>query len=196
MSSEFAAILARFQTWMEEAVAHPHIKEPTAMTLATVDAKKRPSARIVLLKTYDERGFTFYTNLQSRKSEELLQNPHAALLFHWMPLMRQIRIEGVAEPVGTPEADAYFAGRPRESRIGAWASEQSRTLSSRELLEKRVSEFTQKFEGEDVPRPPHWSGWRVAPHYIEFWSEGTHRLHEREVFTLKGDRWEAGRLYP
>src|SRR5262249_50398351 len=149
----------------------------------------KPSARIVLLKAFDERGFVFYTNLESRKSREIKANPFAALCFYWMPLDLQVRIEGKIEQVSDAEADAYFATRPRESQIGAWSSLQSRPLDSRDSLVKAVAENTKRFEGKPVPCPPHWSGWRVVPEKIEFWQQGTARLHEREVFMRDGDGW-------
>lgn len=166
------------------------------MTLATVDSKGQPSARIVLLKAFDERGFVFYTNLDSRKSREMKQNSKAALCFYWMPLERQVRIEGKVEPVSAAEADAYFATRPRESRIGAWSSKQSSPLDSRDTLVRAVAETTKKFEGQDVPRPEFWSGWRVIPETIEFWQQGESRLHDREVYTRTGGGWTVNRLYP
>jgi len=186
--------IAQLQQWLDEARKTP-IAEPTAMTLATcVDNK--PSARIVLLKGIDARGLVFYTNLESHKSRELKQNPRAALCFHWMPLEKQVRIEGRVEPVSDEEADAYFASRPRESQIGAWSSAQSRALGSREILVKSVADHTKKFEGQPVPRPPFWGGWRVIPEVFEFWEQGESRLHEREVFTRKGNAWVISRLYP
>lgn len=183
-------------TWLTEASADKRVGEPTAMTLATVSKEGKPSARVVLLKSADERGLTFYTNLNSRKSEELKQNQAAALCFFWIPLGRQIRIEGDVSPVSDAEADAYFASRPRESQIGSWASEQSRPLENRALLESRFSQFTEKYSGIAVPRPPHWSGWRLSPHYFEFWQAGEHRLHERKIYMFKNNSWETGLLFP
>jgi pyridoxamine 5'-phosphate oxidase len=188
--------IARFAQWLEAARRHAGIIEPTAMCLATADAKGKPSARIVLLKDFDERGFVFYTNLESRKSEELKANPQAALCFHWMPLMRQVRIEGNVEPVSDAEADAYFASRPRESQIGAWASRQSRPMDDRETLAQTVAQYDKQFAGKNVPRPPFWSGWRVIPESIEFWQQGEFRLHERELFTRQGKGWKVITLYP
>ncbi|MBY0408452.1 MAG: pyridoxamine 5'-phosphate oxidase [Rickettsiales bacterium] len=189
--------IARFSAWMEEAKSHPGISEPTAMTVATVDGEGKPSARILLLKGHDARGFTFYTNSESRKGEELKHNPHVALCFYWMPLQRQVRIEGSVTKVEGEEADAYFASRRRESRIGAWASQQSRPLENREVFMQALAEQTKRFEGKDVPRPAHWYGWRLAPERMEFWQEVEFRLHDRDVYTrnAEGD-WNLGKLYP
>lgn len=186
MSVTFERLLARFDEWLEEAAAHPHIAEPTAMTLSTATAVGVPSSRIVLLKAHDARGFGFYTNGESRKGEELRLNPRAALLFYWMPLGRQLRIEGAVEVVSAEEADAYFSGRPRESRLGAWASEQSRVMPAPDALSMRLEEARARFEGVEVPRPPHWRGYRVRPSAIEFWEEGEFRLHRRERYTPLG----------
>lgn len=185
----------RFEAWFEEA-RESEVSDPNAMTLATADSRGRPSARMVLLKGFDETGFVFYTNLQSRKGEELTENPHVALLFHWKSLRRQIRIEGPAAPVSDQEADDYFASRPRGSRIGAWASEQSRPMEGMFVLERRVAEYTAKFGLGEIERPPHWSGFRVAPERMEFWREGRFRLHEREVFIREGASWRTERLFP
>jgi len=151
---------------------------------------------LVLLKEVDERGFVFYTNLESRKATELFANPHAALCFLWKSLDRQVRIEGVVELVGDAEADAYFATRPRDSQIGAWASDQSQPLASRTELERRVSEFSQRFGNEAVPRPPYWSGFRLIPQRIEFWQERPFRLHDRILFVREGEEWRRERLFP
>ena len=151
---------------------------------------------MVLLKGHDERGFVFYTNLESRKAKELLANPNAALLFHWKSLRRQIRIEGPVSRVSDAEGDAYFASRSRDSQLGAWASDQSQPLESRTLFEDRYQQMVTRFEGQPVPRPPHWSGFRVAPDRIEFWSDREHRLHERRLFIREGDTWREGLLYP
>jgi pyridoxamine 5'-phosphate oxidase len=185
---------ALFGAWLKEAeAAEPN--DPNAMILAT-SAAGRPSARTVLLKAWDSQGFVFYTNLDSRKSEEIKANPHAALLFYWKTLHRQVRIEGAVSLVSDAPADAYFASRPRLSRIGAWASAQSRPLESREVFEARVAEVEAKFAGTEIPRPEFWSGWRVAPEYFEFWQGEEFRLHDRLVFRPKGAGWETGRLYP
>ncbi|MGZ8285257.1 MAG: pyridoxamine 5'-phosphate oxidase [Allosphingosinicella sp.] len=186
---------ALFEEWLAEArLAEPN--DPTAMALATADAEGRPSARMVLMKGHDERGFVFYTNMDSRKGGELAANANAALLFHWKSLRRQVRIEGPVEPVIGTEADAYFATRARDSRLGAWASDQSRPLDARATFEARFEEVRRRFEGGDVPRPPRWAGWRVAPERIEFWSDRAHRLHERRLFTRAGQGWSEGLLYP
>lgn len=188
--------IARFSLWFDEAKACEQIADATAMSLATVGKEGKPSSRIVLLKAHDERGFVFYTNMESRKSRELLENPHAALCFHWAALERQVRIEGKAERVGDEEADAYFDTRPRESKIGAWASKQSEALSSRDEFMEALRDVTQRYEGRDVPRPPHWSGWRVVPRNIEFWEQGEFRLHIRNLWFRDGDHWRTQRLYP
>jgi pyridoxamine 5'-phosphate oxidase len=184
-----------FEEWLAEArLAEPN--DPTAMALATADERGRPSVRMVLMKGHDERGFVFYTNFDSRKGGELAANPNAALLFHWKSLRRQVRIEGPVEPVGGAEADSYFATRSRDSQLGAWASEQSRPLDSRATFEARFDEVRRRFEGGEVPRPPRWGGWRVAPERIEFWVDRAHRLHERRLFTRIGGGWSEGLLYP
>ncbi|MGA3401379.1 MAG: pyridoxamine 5'-phosphate oxidase [Acetobacteraceae bacterium] len=187
---------ARFREWMAEAEA----SEPTeanAMTVATATPDGRPSARAILLKGVDARGFVFYTNQQSRKSAELAANRHVALLFHWKSLARQIRIEGVVEPVTDAEADAYFASRPRISRLGAWASDQSRPLDDRLTLERRLAAYEAKYPGEDIPRPPHWSGYRVLPDSFEFWQNMPFRLHDRTTYTRNAaGGWVVGKLFP
>ena len=186
---------ALFAEWLAEArLSEPN--DPEAMAVATVDAAGRPSARMVLLKGHGPDGFVFYTNQQSRKGAELAGNPNAALLFHWKSLRRQVRIEGSATPVEAAEADAYFASRGRDSQLGAWASDQSRPLDSRVTFEARYQEMGDRFEGGDVPRPPHWSGYRVTPERIEFWNDRAHRLHERRLFVRDGGGWREGLLYP
>ena len=184
-----------FQEWLAEASASEP-NDPTAMCLATVDGDGNPSARMVLLKGVDPRGFAFYTNLESRKGQELLAQPRAALCFHWKSLRRQIRIEGAIEAVPADEADAYFATRARVSQIGAWASDQSRPLNSRETLEMRVEAIKARYEGHPVPRPPNWSGFRLVPAAIEFWKDGAFRLHDRIRFSRSALEWTAQRLYP
>lgn len=187
--------IRRFKEWFEEAQkTEPDL--PNAVALATADGAGRPSVRMVLLKDVDDRGFVFYTNFESRKGKELAINGRAALLFHWKSLHRQVRIEGPASPVSDEEADAYFATRDRGAQIGAWASDQSRVMEGRLALEKRVATFGAKFGLGKVPRPPFWSGYRVAPETIEFWSEGTFRLHERDVFSKNGNNWHIDRLFP
>lgn len=184
-----------FDEWLAEA-REAEINDPEAMTLATADEGGRPSARIVLLKGHGPEGFVFYTNGQSAKGAELAENPRAALLFHWKSLRRQVRIEGAVERVTEAEADAYFATRARDSQLGAWASDQSRPLDSRATFEHRFEEVKARFEGEDVPRPPHWRGYRVVPERMEFWTDRPYRLHERRLFTRDGGRWSEGLLYP
>ena len=186
---------ALFDIWFAEARAgEPN--DPEAMALATADAAGRSSVRIVLLKGHGPDGFVFYTNERSRKGEELAANPIAALLFHWKSLRRQVRIEGRVERVSAAQADAYFATRGRDSQLGAWASDQSRPLDNRATFERQFEEVKRKYEGLEVPRPPHWSGYRVAPASIEFWTDRPHRLHERRLFTRSGDGWTEGLLYP
>jgi pyridoxamine 5'-phosphate oxidase len=184
-----------FDEWLAQAAASEP-NDPNAMAVATADRDGRPSVRMTLLKEHDARGFVFYTNLDSRKGVELTENPHASLLFHWKSLCRQVRIEGSAEIVGDAEADAYFASRGRDSQLGAWASEQSRPLDRRETFEQRYREARARYEGGDVPRPPRWSGIRILPERMEFWTDRPHRLHERRVFTRAGDGWSEGLLYP
>lgn len=187
--------IKKFAAWFGEAQT-AGIKEPTAMTLATATASGMPSARIVLLKAYDERGFVFYTNLTSRKGQEMIENPHAALMFYWPALDKQIRIEGLLSRVSDAEADAYFATRERHRQAGAWASLQSQPLDARETLLRRVDEIEAKYAGKDIPRPPHWSGTRLAPTTIEFWHQRDARLHEREVYTKSSHGWSHSLLYP
>lgn len=193
--AEHAEPFRRFGAWLEQAVA-AGVPEPTAFTLATADARGRPSARMLLLKGFDEAGFVFYTNLESRKAGELAENPHAALCFFWQPLELQVRVEGPVARVGEDEADQYFASRPRGSRIGAWASSQSRPLESYEGLMARVAEYEARFGAGEIPRPPHWSGFRLAPERVEFWRGRPSRLHERERFDRDGGGWRVRYLYP
>ena len=185
----------RFRDGFDRAVA-ANIPEPTAMTLATADMNGRPSARTVLLKDMDAEGFVFYTNLESRKGRQLMANPEVALVFWWRELAEQVIIEGRAERVDNAEADAYFATRPRDSQIGAWASKQSGELSSREELMERVAHFEHKFSGQDVPRPPYWTGFRVRPRRVEFWYGRESRLHDRVCFDLVDGGWRESLLYP
>ncbi len=186
---------ALFRDWMAEA-ARSEVNDPNAMTVATCTPDGTPSARIVLLKDFDPQGFVFYTNKQGRKGGELRANPRAALLFHWKTLQRQVRIEGTAEDVTDEEADAYYGTRARVSRLGAWASDQSRPLPSRAELERRVAELDARYPGEAIPRPPHWSGFRVRPERIEFWQDMPFRLHDRRVYTKAGEGWTTESLYP
>ncbi|MGV3768879.1 MAG: pyridoxamine 5'-phosphate oxidase [Sphingobium phenoxybenzoativorans] len=184
-----------FDDWYAEA-RDREINDSNAMALATADEQGRPSVRMVLLKGHGPEGFVFYTNFEGRKAEQLLANPNAALLFHWKSLRRQIRIEGRVEPVDPIIADAYFATRSRDSQLGAWASDQSRPLESRETFIRRFDEQKARFEGREVTRPPHWSGFRVVPDHIEFWQDREYRLHERRLFKRAGQGWDEGLLYP
>ncbi|MBN8528700.1 MAG: pyridoxamine 5'-phosphate oxidase [Caulobacterales bacterium] len=184
-----------FVDWLEEARRHEP-NDANAMSLATVDADGLPDCRIVLLKDVDGRGFTFYSNRESAKGEQLAATAGAALLFHWKTLRRQARVRGRVEPVTAEEADAYFASRARESRIGAWVSEQSRPLGDRAELEAAVARETTRFEGAEVPRPERWTGWRVIPETIEFWRDRPFRLHDRVRFEREGDGWRRTRLWP
>ncbi len=189
------AMVARFREGFDRAAAQG-IPEPTAMTLATVDSQGRPAARTVLLKDMDERGFVFYTNLDSRKGRHLAGNPDVALVFWWRENEAQVLVDGKAEPVSDAEADEYFASRPRGSQIGAWASKQSTPMESREEFLARIARFEKKFEGQDVPRPEHWSGFRVRPRRVEFWYGREFRLHERICFDLVDGAWQDSLLYP
>ena len=185
-----------FDQWFAEArAAEPN--DPEAMALATAGSDGRPSVRMVLMKGHGPDGFVFYTNREGRKGGELVANPNAALMFHWKTLRRQVRIEGPVEDVPDDEADAYYESRTRDSQISAWASDQSRPLDRRETMEARFAEIARKYEGQPVPRPPHWTGFRVIPRSIEFWIDGAHRLHDRRLFVLdERGAWSEGLLYP
>ncbi len=187
--------IARFSDWLREAEASEP-NDPNAVALATVNASGQPTVRMVLLKGLSDAGFVFYTNQQSRKAEDLTATMRAGLLFHWKTLRRQVRVEGAVSIVSDAEADAYFATRGRISKLGAWASDQSRPLPDRATLEAKLADVTTRFEGGDVPRPPHWSGYRVAPERIEFWWDGEHRLHNRELFVRHGQGWTTSLMYP
>ncbi len=187
--------IARF-TKIFEQVKKVVSPEPAAVILATASADGKPSARVVLLKGFDERGFVFYTNLESRKGRELKMNPHAALCFYWPPLYQQVRVEGRIEQVSDAEADAYFATRPRGSQIGAWASKQSTPLASREQLAADFKAVEEKFAGREMPRPPFWSGFRLIPERIEFWESRENRLHDRTVYLRQNGKWALEKLYP
>lgn len=190
-------LLSQFNEWFEQAKAHPHIIDPDAATLATVGKDGMPSARIVLFRLIDARGFAFFTNYESHKSRELAAHRQAAICFHWVPLEKQIRVEGSVEKVSAEESDAYFARRHRESQLGAWASAQSQPLVSRDDLLGKVGQMAIKFEGGEVPRPPHWGGWRIVPRAIEFWQAGEFRLHDRIRYERKADgSWAGMRLNP
>ena len=184
-----------FDRWYAEAAASEPV-DPNAMCVATTTPDGHPSARMVLLRGRDPVGFVFYTNIESRKGREIAANSQIALLFHWKSLARQVRIEGEAVPVSDAEADAYYATRARVSRLGAWASAQSRPLSGRDELEVRVAAFDKLHPGETIPRPPYWRGFRVVPNYFEFWQDQPYRLHDRLIFRRLDYGWETGRLYP
>ncbi|HYP22692.1 MAG TPA: pyridoxamine 5'-phosphate oxidase [Actinomycetota bacterium] len=187
--------IVQFGKWLEEALAEG-LMLPNTMTLATATPEGRPSARMVLLKGFDHDGFVFYTNYESRKARELSANPHAALVFYWARLERQVRVEGRVERVPAEESDEYFASRPLESRLGAWASRQSAPLASRAELEERVARLEQQYTSGEVPRPPHWGGWLVRPESIELWQGRPNRLHDRFLYSCSDDGWERVRLYP
>ncbi len=188
--------IEQFHEWFDEALS-ANLHEPNAMTLATALPDARPSACVVLLKGYDERGFVFYTNHEGRKARELEENPHCALVFYWGELERQVRIEGRASRISEEESDAYYASRPRGSQLGAWASEQSRPVERRDLLEQRLRELEDEYEGRKIPRPPFWGGYRVEPEAIEFWQGRENRLHDRLLYRHSDGRgWRIERLQP
>lgn len=187
--------IEQFRRWFDD-VLNAKLHEPNAMTLATATPDDCPSARIVLLKGFDERGFIFYTNYDGRKGRELDANPRASLVFYWGGLERQVRVEGSVERLTGEESDAYFVSRPRGSQLGAWASEQSRPVESRNVLEKRMRDLEAKYEGRDIPRPPFWGGYRVKPEVIEFWQGRESRLHDRLVYRHDGEGWVIERLQP
>ncbi len=196
--SSFSEPFQKFSTWIDKASKKSEIIEPTAMCLSTVDENHNPSSRMILLKKFDERGFCFFTNLTSRKGRELIKNPNVALCFYWGILGFQVRIEGKVEKVSVKEAEDYFSSRRRGSQIGAWASKQSCEMENWQEFEDRISKVTEDFEGQNVPRPPFWSGFRVVPKKIEFWEEGDFRIHKREVYSRleNNDGWEIKKLYP
>jgi pyridoxamine 5'-phosphate oxidase len=187
--------IQQFRVWFDDALA-ANLHEPNAMTIATATPEGRPSARIVLIKGFDERGFVFYTNYGGRKARELEENPHCALVFYWGELERQVRVEGRVSRVSEKESDAYFASRPRGSQLGAWASEQSRSVANRRALERRLRELEREYEGREVPRPPFWGGYRVEPDVIEFWQGRENRLHDRLLYSRSAEGWRVERLQP
>jgi len=191
----YTEALTRFGELLEAAQA-TDLREPTAMVLATADADGRPSVRTMLLKRFDEQGFVFFTNSHSRKGRELDENPYASLCFFWQPMMQQVRIEGTVVPISVEESDSYWETRTRDSQLGAWASQQSDPLDDRKLLEHEVSEYHARFLNTQVPRPPHWFGYRVIPERIEFWKSGWHRLHERVLYEKTTDGWCKTLLCP
>lgn len=194
--SELAADpMEQFRIWFEEAL-DANLHEPNAMALATATEGGMPSARMVLLKGHDERGFVFYTNYEGRKARDLEENPRAAIVFYWGELERQVRVEGNVSRVSEEESDEYFASRPRGSRLGAWASEQSRTVEDRRSLERKLRSLEGEYEGRDVPRPPFWGGYRVEPQVIEFWQGRENRLHDRLVYSRENGAWRIERLQP
>lgn len=187
--------MALFETWFEEA-KKSEVNDPDAMAVATSTPDGAPSVRMVLLKGLGPDGFVFYTNKESRKGEQIAKNTSAAICFHWKSLRRQVRVEGTLAEVTPEQADAYFASRSRESQVAAWAADQSRPMAERSVFLDRVDDATHRFEGKDVSRPPHWSGFRLEPVMIEFWLDQPHRMHDRLVYRRSGDGWETERLYP
>ncbi len=196
LKCDFNEPFLRFADWFEKAQKTKEIIEPTAMCLSTVDLQNKPSSRMILLKKFDNRGFCFFTNFNGRKAKEIKENPNVALCFYWGILGLQVRIEGVAQEVSSQEADDYFSTRRRESRIGAWASQQSSEMKEWKEFEDRIAEYSEKFEGKEVIRPPFWSGFRVVPTAIEFWQEGDFRIHRREVYEKFEDGWKIKKIYP
>ncbi len=194
-TTQLSDLITEFNDWLKEA-EQSEVNDANAMSVATVNAEGEPSWRMVLLKDVDERGFVFYTNFESQKGTEILDNPKVALGFHWKSLRRVVRVTGVAEQVSDEEADAYFQSRARDSRIGAWASQQSRPMDGRFSLEAAVAKYAAKYPVGTVPRPPHWSGFRIVPHKIEFWKDKPFRLHERRQFNKTEDGWTKSILYP
>ncbi|HQT64366.1 MAG: pyridoxamine 5'-phosphate oxidase [Acidocella sp. 20-57-95] len=195
MDQEHLDPFVTFRDWLTEA-SNTEPNDPNAMILATASSTGRPAARTVLLKAWDRDGFVFYTNLESRKSQELRENPQAALLFYWKTLHRQVRIEGPISMVSDQQANEYYASRPRISRIGAWASAQSRPLPDRKIFDDKIAELEAKYPDDQIPRPPFWSGWRVRPEYFEFWQDVQFRLHDRTTYRREGNSWVTGKLYP
>ena len=193
--ANYSEAIVRFQDLFSRA-SEGGMREPAAMSLATVDQDGGPSIRIVLLRKIDERGFVFFTNSQSRKGQQLATNPQAALCFHYDSLGEQVRVEGNTEKIDDSESDVYWTSRPRESRIGAWASQQSELLANRDELEARIKKYEEKFANQDVPRPPHWYGYRLVPRRIEFWKEGAYRLHQRTIYERGEAGWNRFELYP
>jgi pyridoxamine 5'-phosphate oxidase len=187
--------MVKFREWYLKA-QECGLTEPTSVALATVDSQNRPACRIVLLKDYSEAGFTFFTNQKSQKGQHLQENPQAALCFHWMPLCRQVRARGGVIPISPSQADGYWKTRSRDSQIGAWASTQSESLESREILLEVFASFQEQYDGTEIPRPPHWSGYQLKPEILEFWEQGDHRLHHREEFSLHGQSWVSRLLFP
>lgn len=187
--------IALFDQWLAKA-GETEVNDPNAMSVATVDASGQPDVRILLLKGLSDAGFAFYTNSESAKGQQLTDNPKAALCFHWKTQRRQVRVRGHVEQVGVEGSDAYFANRARGSRLSAWASDQSRPVEDRDTLIAEMDATEARFEGEDVPRPPHWYGYRVVPSEIEFWQDGAFRIHDRILFTRNGEGWAKTRLYP